>query len=114
MELTAYVDTSLERSVDVWVHLDVEVLLLSHGGVAICYLLPDPVVEVIADYGIGDITQPCSRDFENVPLVWNVPWGVLVLVDLLKDLFYPKAFVLGDVEDLDVVALDAVEQVSSY
>ena len=36
-----------------------------------------------------------------------------MLVDLLKDLLYPKALVLGDVEDLDVVALDAVEQVSS-
>ena len=55
MELTADVDASLERSVDVWVHLDVEVLLLGHGGVAICYLLPDPIGEGVADYGIGDI-----------------------------------------------------------
>ena len=36
-----------------------------------------------------------------------------MLVDLLKDLLYPKAIVLGNVEDFDVVAFDAVEQVSS-
>ena len=36
-----------------------------------------------------------------------------MLVDLLKDLLYPKALVLGDVKDLDVVTLDAVEQMSS-
>ena len=72
MVLTADVDAGLECSVDVWIHLDVEVLLLGHGGVAICYLLPDPVCEVVANDGIGDIAQPRSRNLENVSLVWNL------------------------------------------
>ena len=97
----------MECSVDVWIHLNVEVLLLGHGGVAICYLLPDPVGEVVTDHGIGDIAQPRSRDLENVSLVWNVSWGILVLIDLLEDLLHPETVVLRDVEDLDIVTLDA-------
>ena len=112
MGLTADVDAGLERSVDVWIHLDVEVLLLGHGGVAICYLLPDPVGEVVTDDGIGDIAQPRSRNLENVSLVWNVSWGVLVLIDLLEDLLHPETVVLRDVEDLDIVALDARVQMN--
>ena len=112
MELTAYVDASLERTVDVWVHLDVEVLLVSHGGVTICYLLPDPIGEGVANHGIGDIAQPRSRYLENVSLVWDVAWSVLVLVDLLEDLLHPETVVLRDVEDLDIVALDARVQMN--
>ena len=112
MELTADVHAGLERLIDVWVHLDVEVLLVSHGGVAICYLLPDPVGEVVTDHGVGDIAQPRSRNLENVPFVWDVPWSVLVLVDLLEDLLQPETVVLRDVEDLDIVALDAKVQMN--
>ena len=54
-KLTADIHASLERSVDVRVHLNVEVLLLGHGSFAICYLLPDPVIERVTDHGIGNI-----------------------------------------------------------
>ena len=111
-ELTADVDASLERSVDVWVHLDVEVLLLGHDDVAICYLLPDPIGEVVADHCIGNIAQPRSRYLENVPLVWYVAWSVLVLVNLLEDHLQPETVVLRDVEHFDIVALDARAQIN--
>ena len=114
MELTADVDAGLECSVDVWIHLNVEVLLLGHGGVTICYLLPDPVGEVIADDGIGDIAQPCSWDLKNVSLVWNVSWSVLVLINLLEDHLHPETVVLRDVEDLNIVTFDAREQMNIH
>ena len=112
IELTADVDASLERSIYVWVHLDVEVLLVGHGRVAIFYLLLDPIGEGVADYGIGDIAQPCSRNLENVSFIWYVAWSVLVLVDLLKDHLQPETVVLRDVEHLDIVALDARAQMN--
>ena len=54
-ELTANVDAGLERSVNVWVHFNVEVLLLSHRSVAIGYFLSDPVIERVANHCIGNI-----------------------------------------------------------
>ena len=96
-KLTADVHASLERSVDVRVHLDVEVLFLGHDGVAICYLLPDPVGKVVTDHGISDIAQPSSRDLENISFIWDVARSVLVLVDLLEYLLHPEAVVLRDV-----------------
>ena len=112
MELTADVDAVLECSIDVWVHLDVEVLFLGHDGVAICYLLSDPIGEGVANHGIGDIAQPRSRNLENVSLVWDVARSVLVLVDLLEDLLHPETVVLRDVEDFYIVALDARVQMN--
>ena len=108
--LTADVDAGLERSVDVWIHLDVKVLLLGQDGVTISYFLPDPIGECITDHGVGDIAQPRSRNLENVSLVWDVPWSVLVLVDLLENLLQPETVVLRDVEHFDIVALDARAQ----
>ena len=54
-ELTANVDASLERSVNVWVHFNVEVLLLGHSSVTICYLLSEPIIERVSDHCVGNI-----------------------------------------------------------
>ena len=101
----------MERAINVRIHLDIEILLLSHGIVAIDYLMLDPIGERVSDYGIGNTTKPCSGDFEDIPLIRYVARSILVLVDLFKYFLNPKIIVLRDVEYLDVVTLDAKERV---
>ena len=102
----------LECIVNIRIHLDIEVLLLSHYGITISYLLPNPIGECVTDYSIGDIAQPRSWDLKDVTLVRYVAWSILVLIDLLEDLLQPETVVLRDVEDLDIVALDARAQMN--
>ena len=103
----------MEGLVNLGIHLDVQVLFLGHNMVAVCYCLPDPIVEGVADDGVGDIAEPCARNFEDVTLVWDVEWSSLVLVDFLQYELHLETLVLRHAYHLDVVALDTMKPLNA-
>ena len=111
IRLTADVYTLLECIVNIRVHLNVEVLFLSHNNVTISDSLSDPISEWITNYGIGNITKPRSRNFENITFIWDVEWSLRVFINLLEYKLNPKARILRYMEDFDIIVLDTTKRI---
>ena len=91
------------------VHLDEELLLLRQLFVASRDLVLDPAAEGGTENGVGDVDQPLARHLVHVAVLGEVVVDSWVLSGSLEDAFDAEVLVLWNVEDLNVVALDAKE-----
>ena len=105
--LTANVHAVVERSCNLRVHLDIEVLLLGQVLVAADNFLFYPAAEWLSDDRVGHVDEPLSRHLVHVTVFWQEVadhWRHSGLFEYATD---AERLVLWAVEHLDVVALDA-------
>ena len=105
--LTANVHAVVERSCNLRVHLDIEVLLLGQVLVAADDFLFDPAAKWLSDDRVGHVDEPLSRHLVHITVFWQEVadlWRHSGLFEYATD---AERLVLWAVEHLDVVALDA-------
>ena len=93
--LTAHRGAVPEDLCDLWIHLNVEVLVLGDLEVPCADLLLYPVIELLADNGAGYVDDELLRQPPQLLLVRKVYMALRMLFDEVSDLPYSKAFILG-------------------
>ena len=84
------------------IHLDHDVLLLGHEGVALLHLVDDPGLERLADHGGADVDDPLLGRLRQVRLVGHVCGDVLVLLAELADVLQREILVLRHIQSLNI------------
>ena len=92
---------------DIWIHLDEELLLLCQLLVADGNFISSPGAEWLPQDGVGDVDEPLTRNLVHVAVLRQIVVDPGVLSCLLEDALDAEGLVVGHVEDLDLVALDA-------
>ena len=96
----------LELGSQLGIHVDHDLLLLRHQGVALLNLLRDPISEALAQHGGTDVDDPLFGDLWNVNLVGHVGFDMRHLSNIGKDLLQRKILVLGHVQGLHLIIWD--------
>ena len=101
--LTGDMSGGLELGGQLRIHVDHDLLLLRHQGVALLNLLCDPVSETLAQHGSTYIDYPLFRNLRNVNLVRHVGFDLRHRSNILKDLLEREVLVLRHIQCLDRV-----------
>ena len=88
------------------VHLDHDLLLLGHEGVALLHLVHDPVFEGRADDHGADVDDPLLGHLRQVNAIREELFDFGLGAGEGEDLLDRQVLVLGHVEGLDVVHVD--------
>ena len=96
----------MEDPSDAWIHGDHLISLLGHPLVAGVHLLRDPVLETLAHLGVDHVSKVRSAKLGDLLRRRECILHILVAAGEVEDVLDGKAFELGHIDDLDLVAGD--------
>ena len=94
----------MEDPSDAWIHGDHLIALLGHPLVTGVDLLRDPVLEPLAHLGVDHVGKVRSAELGDLLRRRERILHILVAAGEVEDVLDGKAFELGHVDDLDLVA----------
>ena len=100
--LTRYVSGCTELGSHSRIHLDHDLLLLSHQGVPFFNLLRDPCPEVITNHGSTNIHNPLFGNLREVLWIWEVIGDLRPCADEVGDTLERQILILRNVDGLDL------------
>ena len=78
----------VEDSCDFWVHVDEQIVLLSHFIVSMLYHRIYPIGERSSDHRVAHTYQPLALETVPIELIWKVDQNVREVFGLRKDVLY--------------------------
>ena len=106
MVLTRNMSRGTELSSHDRIHLDHDLLLLCHEGVALFNLLCHPSSEVVTNHSGTDIHNPLFRHFGEVLLIWKVVGHLRPCADEVGDAFKREVLILRNVDRLHLSVVE--------
>ena len=104
--LTGYVGGGTEFGSHGRIHLDHNLLLLSHQGVPFFDLLRDPCPKVITNHGSTNIHNPLFGDLREVLWIWEVIGDLRPCADEVGDTLERQILILRNVDGLDLTVVE--------